>query len=113
MAGFGPTGVTAGWQAAQLNADACHVDCELELAGRGVDWEFEQLSGPPGREIVRAARRNNVRCIMMNQHSHHSVGSFVFGSTVMDVLRDSTVPVFVVPEHAPATQRPPAPSDQM
>jgi nucleotide-binding universal stress UspA family protein len=34
-------------------ADACHLSCELALAGAAVRWSFERRSGDPAEELRR------------------------------------------------------------
>lgn len=60
---------------------------------------FQVRTGKPAAEILAAARETNADLTVMGSHGRSGVGKLFFGSTTERVLRDTTGPVLVTPDH--------------
>jgi nucleotide-binding universal stress UspA family protein len=61
---------------------------------------FVQESGPPATAIVQAAQRLGCDGIVMSSHGRSGLSHALTGSVAEAVVRDSPVPVTVVPARA-------------
>ena len=64
---------------------------------KGVSVVFEAPTGKPHEEILRAARARRCDLIVISSHGLTGFRKMFFGSTTERVLRETTVPVFIVP----------------
>lgn len=74
------------------------ADCAAALQqSNNFAVEIRPLSGPPAATIAEAAARPDVRLIVMATHGRTGSARVVLGSVVSQVLRESPVPVLLVP----------------
>lgn len=80
---------------------------ELLLEGEDglfdIDIEFEVVDRDPVTALIDAARRHSARAIVVGSE-HHSRLRSAIGTVTVELLRDSTVPVIVVPARAAASE---------
>ncbi len=74
----------------------CQRTLEGQLTAVG-DVRLEVRAGKPADEILRLAREKRGDLIVMGSHGSTGVRKLFFGSTTERVLRETTVPVLVVP----------------
>lgn len=75
------------------------VDAAVEaVRERGHRAERELREGTPQAAVLQAIEAHDVEQVVVPTHTRSPVGKFVFGSTAMDILRESPVPVTVVTE---------------
>jgi nucleotide-binding universal stress UspA family protein len=60
---------------------------------------YELTTGKPAVEILRVAKANPTRLVVMSTHGLTGVRKLFFGSTTERVLRETTVPVLLTPAH--------------
>jgi nucleotide-binding universal stress UspA family protein len=72
----------------------CHLDCELVMAGAGVDWTFEVRRGTPAVELAAAAEDADAACIVVGHKPGRRLGR---RSLPRRLLRRTRRPVLVVP----------------
>lgn len=84
-------------EANDLAADAAHLDCELVLAARPVDWSFVTRRGDIVSELQRSAEENRAACIVVGRHGHRLVSRMVLGSVTGRLVHHAPIPVLVVP----------------
>lgn len=70
-------------------------------APNAADIAFRVATGKPAPEILRIARELDSALIVMSSHGRSGVSKQFFGSTTERVLRETTVPVLVVPASRP------------
>lgn len=63
----------------------------------GVSVVFETPTGKPHDEILRAARRHHSDLVVISSHGLTGFRKMFFGSTTERVLRETTMPVLIVP----------------
>lgn len=63
------------------------------LAKRGIPFEGKFLKGKPGARILSAARREKADLIVMGTRGHGLLDRMLIGSTTLEVLRKSVIPV--------------------
>jgi nucleotide-binding universal stress UspA family protein len=66
-------------------------------AGRGVETEIAVSIGPPGEQILGAAREHRVDAIVMTTHGRSGLGRCLYGCVADAVLRRAEAPVLLVP----------------
>jgi universal stress protein A len=72
-------------------------------------YEIRILMGDPGVEILQAAKRLNVKLIVMATHGRKGLRRLILGSVAEQVVREAPCPVLTVnPRMAPAGVRQPA-----
>lgn len=77
-----------------------HVDLQsmAKRAGaHGISAEALLVQGPTAETLVKESERLQADLVVMGSHGHGALYSAVMGSTSQQVLRDSRVPVLVVP----------------
>jgi nucleotide-binding universal stress UspA family protein len=70
----------------------------------GLPVQAELAVGEPADEIVDIARESGSDLIVMSTHGYGTVGRLLLGSVAAEVMRSATVPVVIVPPHAPLPQ---------
>jgi nucleotide-binding universal stress UspA family protein len=78
------------------------------LSEHGLDCQSELPAGHPATEILDQARTSGADLIVMATHGRSGPGRWLYGSVADAVLRDSPIPVLLVPPHVTA----PPPIDQ-
>ncbi len=79
-------------------SDRCHLDCELAMAGRSVEWCFEVRAGDPVGELLGVVREVGAAFLVVGRAARRRTGSRRRkASTVEGLLARSPVPVVVVP----------------
>lgn len=66
------------------------------------------LKGTPDTEIIAHAKRKGARYIVMGTQGHSLAGTLFLGSTTERVLRESEIPVLVVPARMAGARKLPA-----
>ncbi|HZQ80932.1 MAG TPA: universal stress protein [Gaiellaceae bacterium] len=74
---------------------------ELRADGVDVDLVFDSTSRDAASEIAAAAETAHVDAIVCGTRGLHGVVGFLNGRSAARVLRHASVPVIVVPAHAP------------
>ena len=69
----------------------------LDRPLQGVTFELEAAIGKPDAEILRVARERRADIIVMSSHGLTGFRKMFFGSTTERVLRETTVPMLIVP----------------
>ena len=59
------------------------------------------VAGPPAEQILSFVEREAVDLVVMGTHGHRGLARAVFGSVADQVLRQSPIPVLVVPPSPP------------
>lgn len=72
----------------------------IERCMKGVPIAFEAVIGKPDVEILRVAQRRGAGLIVMSSHGLTGFRKLFFGSTTERVLRETPVPVLVIPADA-------------
>jgi len=86
---------TAAFLLAQSEATGlCHLDCELVMAGAGVDWAFQVRRGRPATELAAVADEVDAACIVVGHEAGRRLSR---RSLPRRLLRRSHRPVLVVP----------------
>jgi nucleotide-binding universal stress UspA family protein len=100
LAEVGDARMGAGW------SDATTVVALKSFAGEtpGVEVTFDVSTGKPPSLIVEAARAGGHQLIVMSTHGRSGVNKLLFGTVAERVLRETTIPVLLVPAdaHTPA-----------
>lgn len=81
-----------------------HVAAQVDaLRARGVDahLRMETTTGAPPTEIATAATEVGAEAIVCGTRALHGVGGLLTTSVASRLIRHATVPVIVVPPHAP------------
>ena len=93
------TGAASGALAAASTelSDRCHLDSELALAGRSVEWRFEVRAGEPAAELIRVVQDSGASFLVVGCNRPRLGLRRRKGSTVLQLLARSPVPVIVVP----------------
>jgi nucleotide-binding universal stress UspA family protein len=78
------------------------LDPALERELDGIAVRRLLLQGDPAREITRVARDENVDLIAMATHDHGALYRLLLGSVAEQVLHESTCPVWIDADQAPA-----------
>jgi nucleotide-binding universal stress UspA family protein len=65
--------------------------------------------GTPADQILKAAARNGCDLIVVGTRGLNAVNRLIVGSTTLDLLQKSTVPVLAIPRRARARPLPPRP----
>jgi nucleotide-binding universal stress UspA family protein len=82
-------------------SDRCHLDCELAMADRSVEWSFEVRAGDPAGELLGVAREVGAAFLVVGRAGHRRTASRLRkASTVELLVARSKVPVVVVPPPA-------------
>ncbi|MBC8279230.1 MAG: universal stress protein, partial [Chloroflexi bacterium] len=95
----------------RADVDSYTASVSRRLTALGASVSVVIREGPPGLEIVDAAEDSVVDMIVMSSHGRTGLSEWAFGSTADQVLRLSTVPVFLIraqtavatPEHLRAS----------
>lgn len=66
------------------------------LAGEGLPVRGRVVQGSPAEAILRTASEERVTTIALSTHGRTGIGRWVLGSVAEEVVRASTVPVFVL-----------------
>ena len=69
------------------------------LAGGGVQIETRVVDAPADVAILEAAAEDGIELIVMSTHGRGGLGRWIYGSVADAILRDSPVPVLIVPPH--------------
>ncbi|MDE3202108.1 MAG: universal stress protein [Acidobacteriota bacterium] len=87
---------------ASAHVETAHLEPLAERArSQGVDCSLAVRPGLPSDQILKFAEEHSVDRIMMGTHSPGPIGKLLVGSVAESVLRNATVPVFIVgPETA-------------
>ena len=80
------------------------------LRSQGVNTAWAIRRGRPADEILAAAQESGADLIAMATHGRTGVGRLLFGSVAEAVLRQATVPVFMI--RSPHTVRRPQPPER-
>lgn len=73
-----------------------HALAQLKaMSQEGEQWRL--LEGPPAKAIVQAARDFDADLICMATHGRSGLMNLLLGSVTEEVMRQSSVPVLVVP----------------
>lgn len=79
-------------------SDRCHLDCEVAMAGRSVEWCFEVRAGDPAGELLSVVHKAGAAFLVVGRAARRRAGSRRRkASTVEVLLARSPVPVVVVP----------------
>ncbi len=78
-----------------------------EMAARldGLDVRVEIRTGEPSRALQEVAAESAADLLVVGSHGHTPWRDLFLGSTVLDLVRTSEVPVLLLPLGAPATTR--------
>lgn len=82
-----------------LEALRAFVRETLDRPLKGVSVTYEAPTGKPHDEILRAARAHRSDLLVISSHGLTGFRRMFFGSTTERVLRETAVPVLVVPGH--------------
>ena len=74
-----------------------------ELRSKGLDCEGLLIQGPTVETIIREIKKLSVDMVVLGSHGKGLLKSILVGSTSEGVLRNSFVPVLVVPTHGRAS----------
>jgi nucleotide-binding universal stress UspA family protein len=69
---------------------------DLETQGHTVTYQEEESEDPAGA-IVAYAKAHDIGMVVMTTHGRTGIGRQLMGSVTEEVLRETTVPVYVVP----------------
>lgn len=69
-----------------------------EKIENGVAFEIVTKSGREDDEIIKFAKQEKTDLIVMGSHRRAGIQHVLFGSVAEKVLRNSPVPVFVIPD---------------
>ena len=86
--------------ALEKEANAIFASAEERAKRAGVVAERAELEGSPASAILTEAQSICPDLIVMGTHGRRGFERFAVGSTAEDVIRASSVPVFVVPKRA-------------
>ena len=86
--------------ALENEANAIFASAEERAKRAGVVAERAELEGSPASAILTEAQSICPDLIVMGTHGRRGFERFAVGSTAEDVIRASSVPVFVVPKRA-------------
>jgi nucleotide-binding universal stress UspA family protein len=81
----------------ELIANEIVEDAVTYLQERGVNARGLALVGDSARVILETAGRENISLIVIGSRGPSSMAELMLGSVSMEVLRDATCPVLVVP----------------
>lgn len=82
-------------------SDRCHLDCELAMAGRSVEWCFEVRAGDPAGVLLGVVHELGAAFLVVGRAGHRRTASRLRkASTVELLVARSPVPVVVVPPPA-------------
>jgi len=69
---------------------------EKFLKRHDLSYTTRWLVGPPGEEIVKAAKKEKAHLIVMGTHGHGLLGRALLGSVAQNVLTRCEIPVLLV-----------------
>ncbi|MDE2605309.1 MAG: universal stress protein [Burkholderiales bacterium] len=69
---------------------------EKFLKRHDLSYSTRWLVGPPGVEIVKAAKKEKAHLIVMGTHGHGLLGRALLGSVAQNVLTQCDIPVLLV-----------------
>lgn len=67
-----------------------------------IKYRYKSILGSAVHKIVKEARENNADLIVMGIRGTNRLSQIIIGSTTTSVLRNTKIPVFVIPENAKA-----------
>lgn len=80
-------------------SDRCHLDCELAMAGRSVEWCFVVRAGDPAGELLAVVHEAGAAFVVVGGSARRwPAPRRRKASTVELLLARSPVPVVVVPQ---------------
>jgi nucleotide-binding universal stress UspA family protein len=82
-----------------------HADA---LRGGGIDATALLVQGPTAKTILAEAERLNADLIVMGTHGHGAVFELLVGTISHAVLRESTIPVLLIPVRSSASSAVPS-----
>ncbi len=87
----------ARWRRLDFEGDASQRCADFARCSSG-DWPFDvdKRYGPPVPAILRAAREDDARLIVMGSHLHRGWRSALTGSVISDVIHGASCPVMTV-----------------
>lgn len=77
-------------------ADKVLKPIEKFLKRHDLSYSTRWLVGPPGAEIVKAAKKEKAHLIVMGTHGHGLLGRALLGSVAQNVLTQCDIPVLLV-----------------
>lgn len=63
----------------------------------GIELDYRIMSGKPVNSIISVAEQSNIKLIVMGTKGASSIKKYLFGSITSEVIRNSPVPVMVIP----------------
>lgn len=66
------------------------------LRENGITVECQVIQGQPAESIVEFGEKNRVGMIALTAHGEGGLGRLVFGSTAIQVLRESSRPILII-----------------
>jgi nucleotide-binding universal stress UspA family protein len=103
-----PTGTSAAVERQLAQEQLDELAAPLMAAGLRVDTCI--VDAPPDLAIVGTASGKDIGMIVMATHGRNGLGRWIYGSTADAVLRQSPVPVLMVPPHSVAQWSPDEPA---
>lgn len=76
------------------------IDLTRQFSGSGVPISYQIEEGTPSIHIVRKATETDADLIVMGTRGAHGVKKLLIGSTAASVIKETNVPVLVIPENA-------------
>ena len=67
------------------------------MAGQGIKTETVAVAGSAAESILSYSREHSIDLIVMSSHGRTGIARWAFGSVAEKVLRQSVVPVLVIP----------------
>jgi nucleotide-binding universal stress UspA family protein len=95
-------------EARRRDAEEYLAPIAAALRANGVDVSWQVRHGRATEEILAAAREGEVDLVAMATHGRTGLGRLLFGSVAEGVLRQATVPVFMIRQPDAATATAPA-----
>jgi nucleotide-binding universal stress UspA family protein len=74
-----------------------HREHYIEKIENEIKFEIVTKTGRGDKEILKFAKKENVDIIVMGTHGKTGIEHVFFGSVAEKVIRNSTLPVFIIP----------------
>ena len=73
-------------------------DYARQMKNRGIDAEALLIQGPLTRSLLEEAKDVHADLIVIGAHSHSALFDKLFGNTGQELLRQTTIPLLIVPQ---------------
>jgi len=98
LANVGDARMGQGWSHAATERELRAFVAQAQGTGLIVDVDYEVRIGKAAPQILEVARERHCRLIVMSTHGRSGISKVIFGTTAERVLRETPLPVLLVPE---------------